>query len=263
MEDHNTDRTRLVANTAGSDFTPQSYDIASEDQELASQIASFDPLSAPSPVKLTGGGAFKAPERFTVAILSPDQQAPIKAQLAAVPVEQRGQREHQLVTAALKQNSVELRIKAGPGEGANAFQQERFQLAREIHELGVQEAAIYQQLAEVERWEPVFDEISGERVIDRNTGQQMVKAVEVIRGPRRTAMEVRAKELAYQAELLQGVEGDRREQKALKEAVETHKRQQQQLADEQEARRRGDEAIREERINARAEAYAKNRRSPL
>lgn len=263
MEDPNTDRTRLVANTSGSDFTLKSYGIAPEDAPLAAELIARDPLSAPSPVKLTGGGTFNAPERFTVGILSPDRQAPIKAQLAAVPVEQRAQREHELVVEALKQNSVELRILAGPGEGADAFQRERFAIARELHELESEELSIHAQLAEVARWIPVFNEITGERVIDPATGQQMVKAVEVIQGQRRTAMEARAKELAYRAELLRGVEGDRREERALSEAIETRKHQQQQLADEQEARRRGEEAIREERINARAEAYVKNRRSPL
>ncbi len=75
----------LVADTTGSDFTVASYDIAPEDQDRAEQLLNFDPLSAPSPVRLTGGGAFNAPERFTLAILPPEKQAPIAAELASVP----------------------------------------------------------------------------------------------------------------------------------------------------------------------------------
>ncbi|WP_416832993.1 MAG: hypothetical protein ACMUJI_07820 [Erythrobacter sp.] len=261
--DNNTDRARLVADTTGSEFEPTSYDIAPKDMPLAERLASFDPLATPSPVKLTGGGAFKAPERFTVEILPPDRRAKIEQELAQVPGSQRAQREHELVTEALKQNSVELRIKAGPGEGATPVERERFLLAREVYELENEELAILAELAKVEKAVPVFNEITGEPVIDPKTGQQQMKLIDLIQGDRRKAMEARAAEIRRQIDLLNGFEGDRRLQRALKVTVEAEKARQQQLAEEQEARRRADEIIRNERIEAKAEAYAKNRRNTL
>lgn len=252
-----TTRNELNADTTGSDFTAPDYSIAPEDHERANRITSFDPLATPSPVKLTGGGAFKAPERFSLSILPPDKQAPIQAELAKVPAAQRAELEHELVQEALKQNSLELRIKAGPGEGATPFERERFQIAREIHELETEELNIHLQLAEVSKWEPVFDEITGAPVIDPKTGQQIVKATEVITGDRRKAMEARAKELAYRVGLLKGVEGDQREQKALKATIEAEKLREQALADREEVKRMAEELAREKRLREQAETLAK------
>lgn len=263
MDNQPTDRARLVADTTGSDFNPPSYELAPEDHELANRFANFDPLATPSPVSLTGGGSFKAPELFTLKILPPEKQAPIAAQLAQLHPDVRAQREHELVTEALKQNSLELRIKAGPGQGATAFERERFSIAREIHELESEELSIHSQLAEVEKWVPVFNEVTGEPVIDAGTGRQQVQAIEHIQGDRRRAMEARAKELAYRAELLKGTEGDLREQKALKATVETEKHRQHQLAEREEVKQMADELAREKRIRQQAEALARHKGTDL
>lgn len=262
MDNTTPDRAHLVVDTTGSEFEPTSYDIAPEDLELAERLAQFDPLAVPSPVKLTGGGAFKAPERFTMSILPPDKRDGIASKLAQVPADLRSQREHELVLEALKQNSVHIRVKAGPGEGATPVERERFLIAREVYDLEKEEARIYAQLAEVERWVPVFDE-NGEQVIDPKTGQQKVQAVELVQGDRRKAMEARAAEIRRQIALLDGFEGDRRLQRALKATVEAEKARQQQLAEEQEARRMADQINRDERIKAKAEVYAKHRRHTL
>lgn len=261
MED-NTTRTRLSVDPTGSDFTVPSHDIAPEDQARAQSLLSAfnaDPLATPSPAKLTGGGAFKAPERFSLSILPPDRQGPIAAQLVQVPAHQRADREHELVVEALRQNSLELRIKAGPGEGATPLEREQFAVARDINDLEAEEIEIQRQLAEVEKWVPVYDDVTGEPVIDPRTGQQQVKAVEIIQGDRRKALEARAKELAYRAGLLRGIEGDRRIQKALAQTLELEKQQRQQLAEREEIERRAEEIAREKRINQQAEARAKFR----
>lgn len=266
MDNTSTASARLAVDTTGSDFTMPSYDIAPEDQARAQELLSAfnaDPLATPSPVKLTGGGAFKAPERFTVSILPPDKQGPIAAQLAQVPANVRAEREHELVVAALKQNSTALRIKAGPGEGATPLEREQFAVARDINELEAQEFEIQRQLAEVEKYVPVYNEITGEPVIDPRTGQQQVKAVEIIQGDRRKALEARVKELAYRADLLRGVEGDRRIQKALAQTIELEKQQKQQLADNAEIERRAEEIAREKRITQQAEARAKFKANAL
>lgn len=262
MEDINTATasTRLALDTSGSDFTVPSYNVAPEDEPRAQELLSAfnsDPLATPSPVKLTGGGAFKTPERFTLAILPPEKQAALASQLAQVPADQRAEREHELVLAALQKNSLELRIKAGPGAGATPLEREQFGLAREIHELETEELEIQRQLAEVEKAVPVYNETTGEPVIDPLTGKQMTKLVDRIQGDRRKALEARVKELAYRADLLRGPEGDRRIQRALAQTIELEKQQRQQLADRAEVERRAEEISRQKRIDKQAEALAR------
>lgn len=261
--DNSTNPDRLVAETSGSDFTLPSHAIDPEDRELAEALANFDPLAVASPVTLTGGGSFKAPERFTLSILPAEKQTPIAAQLAGVPAHLRAQREHELVTEALKQNSIELRIKAGPGAGATPVDRERLLLAREIYDLENEEAAILTQLAEVEKWVPVYDEITGRPVLDPKTGQQQLTAVDRVQGDRRKGMEARVAEIRHQIALKHGIEGDRRLERALKDSVEAEKARRQELAEEQEARRMAEQINRDERVKAKAEAYAKNRRHSL
>lgn len=260
MDNTTNDHARLVADTTGSDFTVPNYNVAPEDEPRAQELLSAfnsDPLATPSPVKLTGGGAFKTPERFTLAILPPDKQAALASQLAQVPADQRADREHELVAEALRKNSIELRIRAGLGEGASPLQREQFALARDINALEAEELEIQRQLAEVEKWVPVYDEITGEPVIDPRTGQQAVKAVERVQGDRRKALEARSKELLYRVSLLKGVEGDRRIKRALAETIELEKQQQQQLADRAEVERVAEEIAREKRIRQQAETLAK------
>jgi hypothetical protein len=261
--DNPNDPGRLTADTTGSSFTLPTHAIAPEDQERANRLASFHPLATPSPVTLTGSGSFKAPERFTLSILPPEKQAPIAAQLAQLPLGQREAREHELVTEALKQNSIELRIKAGPGPGATPVERERFLLAREVYDLERAEEAVLMQLGEVEKWVPVYDEITGKPVIDSKTGQQQLVAVQRIQGDRRKAMEARAAEIRHQIALKEGIEGDRRLQRALNLTVEAEKAREEALAIDQEARRLSEEINREVRVKALAEAYAKNRRNSL
>lgn len=263
MDNHSRNQNPLVADTTGSDFTVASYEIAPEDRDRAEQLLNFDPLSTPSPVRLTGGGAFNAPERFTLGILPPAKRGPIEAQLASVAMSDRAQREHELVTAALKQNSVELRIKAGPGEGATELDRAQFSVARDIHELETKELAIQAELAEVEKWVPVFNEVTGEPVIDPSTGQQQLVAVERVQGARRKALEAEAQELAYRADLLRGIEGDRRIQKALQATIEAEKQREQQLAEREEIKRLADELAREKRVREQAELLAKHKGTQL
>lgn len=263
MDNPNTDHTRLIADTTGSDFTVPDYAISPEDMPRAEELLNRDPLAVPSPVKLTGSGAFKTPERLTVSILPPEKQAPIAAELARLPADSRAQREHELVTEVLRQNSIELRIKAGPGEGATELDRVQLDVARAIYELEAQEFNIQLQLAEVDKWVPVVNEITGEPVIDPKTGQQQLAEVHAIQGDRRRAMEAEAKNLAYRAGLLRGVEGDRRIQKALQSTIAAEKRTQQQLDDRAEIERLSVEIAREQRIRAQAEILAKRKATEL
>lgn len=264
MNDNHETAPREAVDTSGSSLpAAQNYDIASEDQSIADELLSFDPVrDTRGPVEWIGGSQKAAPDQLTLTMLAPEQQNAVREKLRDVPQHAQAKREDQLVREALYQNSFELRIKAGPGEGANEFQKARFEIAAERYRVEKEMWQLETELAEIERWEPVFDD-EGAKVIDPQTQQQQIRAVEKVQGDRRSAMQNRIAEIRHHIELLDGPEGEMRERKGLWKAVEAVKSQQAQLADEKEARGKAAEIVRQERIDARAEAYAKGMRSSI
>ena len=241
----------LATDTRGSTFELKSWDIAPEDQPLADQIASFDPVwDTKGPTSFSG--SVKLPESIKATGLPPHLRDPIMAQLANVPVDRRDVEEQRLVSEALYQNSLGLRIAGGPGEGANTYQKAKFHLTFEIEEAEREFIRLTTELAEVERWDNTIDEL---------TGEAKPVAVERVRGQRRTAMEAQRQIASRRLDALQGTEGERRLQKALYEAVQERKSLQAQLDEDREARTRADELLREERVSERAALYAKHRRT--
>lgn len=253
-----------TADTTGSSLPPtQSYAIDPADQHIADRITNFDPVAdVPSPTTVIGG-SHKPLGDLSLKMLPPETREMLEGKLRDVPLNLRQQRENELVRQHLTEKALELRIKAGPGEGANEFQRERFHIAAERHQAEREILRITEQLAEVDRWEPILDEITGKAVIDRKTGQPQVRAIETITGERRTGLERRIAELNHKIMLLEGPEGDIRERKALHAAVQSAKSKQAQIEEDREARKLGESMNREERVKAKAEAYAKRGRNQL
>lgn len=254
-----------TADTTGSTLpAAQDYTIAPEDAELANQITNFDPVfDVPSPTTVIGGTHKPVTGELSAKMLPPEAQQEIRQKLANVPVSQAAKRENELVRQYLHEKALEVRIKAGPGAGANEFQRERFHIAAERHQAEREILRITEQLAQVDRWEPVLDPNTGKAVIDPKTGQPQVKAIETVTGERRTGLERRIDELNHKIMLLEGPEGDLRERKALHAAVQSAKAKQAQLEEDREARKLGESMNREERVKAKAEAYAKRGRNQL
>jgi hypothetical protein len=241
----------LSADTRGSTFELKSWDIDPADQPLADEIANFDPVwDTKGPTSFSG--SVRLPESIKATGLPPHLRDPIEAQLRNVPVDRRDAEEQRLVSEALYQNSLGLRIAGGPGEGANTYQKAMFHLTFEIEEAEREFIRLTTQLAEVERWDNVFDE---------STGEAKPVPVEKVRGQRRAAMEAQRQLAFRRLDALQGTEGERRRQKALYEAVQERKSLQAQLDEDREARTRADELLREERVSERAALYAKHRRT--
>ena len=231
----------LAVDTRGSDFQMKSYDIAPEDQQLANEIASFDPVyDTAGPTSFSG--SVRLPETIKATGLPPHLRDPIMAQLANMPVDRRDAEEQRLVNAALYENSLGLRIAGGPGNGANTYQHAKFSLTFDIEEAERELIRIGTQLGEVER----YDVIEGKPV-----------AVEKLRGQQRAIAEAQHKLLLHKLDQLNGIEGQRRLQRALYEAVQERKSLAAQLDDDREARALGEKLRREKRIRERAEAYAK------
>lgn len=243
--------TPLAADTRGSEFELKTYDIAPEDQQLADEIASFDPVyDTKGPTSFSG--SVKLPESIKATGLPPHLRDPIMAQLVNVPESRRDAEEQRLVNAALYENSLGVRIVCGPGEGANAFQRAKFALTFEIEEAEREAIRLGNELAEIERWD---------NLADPTTGELKPVPVEKLQGERRRGVEMQRQQMLHKLDMLNGIEGERRLAKAKFEAVQEVKALRAQLDDDREARKRADEMLRDERIDARAKLYAKHNRT--
>lgn len=255
----------LKIDPTGSDFTPTSYELPAEDKARGEQLlAEFNsnPLAAPSPVEASESIKFRAPENLTAAILPPEKRAEVERKLVNVSGSLRAEREDQLVREALIENSKAVRVRAGVGEGATPLQREQYALAGDIDRLAREEWDIQFKLAEVDRWVPVYD-AAGKPVVDDRTGQQKVEAIEKVQGERRKALEAHAASLRYRIELLNGIEGDRRIQRALAATIEAEKANARQLAERREALQMAEDMAREERVRKNAESIARMKGSKL
>lgn len=259
LNDQNTPATEpeapapLTADTRGSDFEIQSYDIDPADQALADEIASFDPvLSTRGPTEI--GRGVKLPATMKATGLSPHLRDPILAQLANVPVDRRDAEEQRLVYEALYQNGLQVRTVCGPGEGANAYEREFFALEFDRHEAA----------REIDRLGQLLGEVNGTaEIITDGDGQQRVLTIHRVQGQRRIEMEAEWRRAIHRLAQLNGLEAERRMKKAHYEAVQEVKAQRAQVEERREGVALGDQMAREERVKRIAEARAKGKRNAL
>jgi hypothetical protein len=195
-----------------SSFNVPDYGLDPADNAIAHEIVNFDPVDdVKGPVSVTGEGwAGLLPATVPLSSLPPKLAQPIIAELATVAPERRAEVEARLINAALRQNSLQLRVSAGPGEGANPYQLETFAQANERQELEREAWRLQTVLAEVSHWD---------NVTDPATGQAKPVAVEKLRGHPRQLAEGSLAEIERKLKALE-IEGPRRLNKALKQAVE-------------------------------------------
>lgn len=251
----NTIPTPLTVDTTGSEFEPESFDIAPEDHELAESFMRFDPVDdIPSPIEAEG--EFRIPARFSANMLPDAPRKWVMDQLGAVPAgEARDQREHDLTLKALRENSKDVRVRLGAGPGATEYQRELLNLDREQRELENEVNRIQNSLTEAVRLDVIGT--------DPNTGEQLTKTVYRHEGDTRRQLEFRLAEVVRQLVALEGAEGQRRERKALFNTVKTHKDQQARLSMMKEAMAKAVEINRQLEVDHMAQAFTKNRRNTL
>lgn len=243
---------------ASGDFTFESHDIDPADQAIADEIAnSFDPANTPGPVEVIG--ALPKITRISASALPPEHRDPILAAMANAPQERREAIEDRMVAEALNKVRIGLRMEAGLGKDANAYERERFNIARDFERLDKEEMAIQTELAAVDHWRPEFDD-RGYPVIDPATGQQRVKAYDKLQGEARRGRETRLREIINAKKALETVEGPRRAAKALREAVAERKRLLARTEIQAAAEKRAEEILREEEVEELARAFAKRKR---
>lgn len=242
------DTTSMRSVSTESDFSVPDYGLDPELNVIAHEIANFDPVDdTAGPVKMEGGWASMLPTTVPLTSLPPRFADPIKAKLANVSSAERPALEAKLINEALRQNSFEVRVKAGPGEGANAYQIESFAQARDKHELETRAWQLETELAEVVRWD---------NVVDQTTGQAKPVPVEKVQGHTRQLKVGELAEIQRKLSALE-IEGPNRLKDALKKAAEAEQAKRQQLADHVEVERRAREMVREDRINERAATKAR------
>lgn len=227
-------------------FEVPSYVIEPEDKHIADAILAMDPIrEVPSPFK--GFENVKQPE-LTLSSLPPELRTSVEQQLAHVPIRKREGAEATLVRAALEHNSRLVRSEAGVGEGALPFHKMLAEQAANYRQLGREFNSIGEQLVEVVRYDVRFDP---------NTGERVPVPVYAVEGLAREKLVRQQEQLSYRMDLLEGIEGQRQRQKALKETVELVKQREAQLAEEAEVQAGAEAKVREDRLAKRIAARAR------
>lgn len=226
-----------------------------DDNALAHEISSFDPLADTSGAHAESSEALRKSEFVpTVAALPPEMRPAIEGRLNGLSGEPRATLEAKLVTEAIRQRALDVRISQGAGSNADAYQREKFEMANQLRTLDREQARIMAELA-------VFDGFTTE--IDPTSGEPMPKKIWRCGGDARTANELRLRDIVIEMDHIQGAEGDRRLAAALKQAVATRRGMQDDLNILNEAKRRAADNAREERINTLADGFAKSHRTKL
>ena len=224
-----------------------SYDIAEDDAYIASTIATFDPIYGVSGPTAAIGNV-QLPTSIRAEGLSPAMRDPILAAMAKVPAESRPALEAKMVREALENNSLDLKVKCGPGADATEYQRECFSVVGDIHRLNTERLRLSRDLVEVSHWTTTIDPV---------TGVSTPLAVDKMVGERRKGWEERIRLIDNQVDALQGAEGKLRKDRALYNSVETFKRKQAEVDDHFEIQKRATAMVREERIQTAAETRAR------
>lgn len=239
---------------AVSDYTPKSYDIAPDDAAIADSIVSADPLSLPSASKMSD--TIKMPELPPLTTLDPRLRAAVEAEMRGVLPHMRESAERRAIQKVLADNARLIRSRAGYDASVGPYWQEVAAITSEYNSLLDEVARIDVAMAEVARWDNEFDA----------HGKPTPKAVPVLTGTALRHAQIRQRSLIYQASLLANEDGSpgpdasRRLQKALHEDVQLQKAKREEVAILREAEKRAEQIVRNERVEARAQALAKSKR---
>lgn len=201
--------------------------------------------------------------QMTAEAFAPEVAAAIEKQLVGLTPEQRARREPELVMQALRKASDEARILTGVGAGATPLDKTRVNIAYREQELERRIDGWSQRLYEQRGARVVIDRDTGQPVIDPATGQPKLDPIYAMSDGARAAGKAEMDELLRQLRVLQGPEGDRELDEALRETIALEKANRAQHEEHAEAMRRAAVINREARINEKAEAFARNQRNTI
>ena len=238
--------------SAGADYTGPDHGFG-DDNALADEILQQDWYADnPSAHDTSRMGARRWELPTTVDGLTPDMREPILKQLIGVKPEQRAHLETQLVRKAIEERSKDVRILTGLGDGATPLAKAQVNIAYRARELARRISATQSEL----------DEVTGSKAVtDHSTGQTVMQPLYRLTGELRYKATEEVNRLKGELSVLNGPEGDKELEQALRESVDQVKDQRQAAADLVEIDRRARESIREDELNARAELHAKHLRA--
>lgn len=248
---------RAVVTNYGN-LSTASPSIPQEHQKYAQQILAMDPLDdVPSSARSLGG---VRPITLKLEALPPDMQSDVLTRLHALPADLRQGAEPKLVEQVLREKRGSIRTRIGVGRDALPFHQEQVDIARQVSDLARKRDWLEGQIARVRELRMAKDPATGEAVVETvpALGSERLKAYgeQVLDIDRQMRLLI-AEDGGY------GIEGKKRIDAALaKSAAILHTRAAQ-MAEEAEAKRRAAEINREDRINKRAQTYARMRRDEV
>jgi hypothetical protein len=236
-----------------SNYTPPSFDIAPEDEALAESLVNQDPRELTGPV--SSNVSLNIPDVIPREWLSPSVRANVESRLEALPANGRTvAAEQSIIVQELEAYDRAVKVWGGPGPNANAYQLELHLVENEFWDAQRKFADLSNQLQTVTEVRVTFDPTTGE--------EKEVQTL-LLNGDARSAAEYQVEELKRQMRLLgpDGYEREKRLKRAKFEAVQDAKRIQEELEIDREAERRAAEIVRNERIDEKARAHAKFKRT--
>ena len=159
--------------------------------------------------------------------------------------------EQRAIAEMMTKRAVNARLMAGPGPGANPYQIEVFQLARDKYEIELQMDKVEAELQAISSHRTEYDPVTGKP-----------KAVPVFKleGEQRRQWEAKLLRLGEHLAALTGTEGESRLQRALDAAVAERKAAADRIDMRREAGARADAMVREEEVERMAKALAAKKR---
>lgn len=214
------------------------------------ELASFDYRTVPSPVEVIGDVRITAEP--SLESLPPEMRDRVNSKLTGVAAGDRAIFERQFIMKELEDNSHRLRVLAGPGKDANAYQRECFSIEREIYDLEREALRIEEELADVIGHRTVYD-------ADGNpVPVEVYRFAPETRAGRASALQ----DVRYRIMQVQR-ESSARRTAAAKLVAEQVAAQNQEMEILATAKARASEMLKQERIDHLAATFAKNRRNTV
>ena len=246
------DETMRAVVTNYGHLSPSSEGVPDDLQPFAKQVLGMDPLrDVPSSVVDNTG---VRPMKLEANALPADMRNEVLDKLHRIPREMRDGAEGRLVREVLTANRAQTRLKTGLSHDALPYHKEQVDIARQVQELTRKRDWFSEQVARVRGFETVEDP---------ETGELSSVEVPLYSSPKRAGYQDQIVDLDRQIRLLAnadgsyGIEGQRRMRTALIESAGMLQKIEAQRSEEAEARHRAVEINREQRIQRRAESYAR------
>jgi len=217
-----------------------------EELAAASSIRPLDGL--PSNWTVKGNPSHPGFLTPSISALSPNDQTIVRQRAGSADPEAV----QKALLGFLQEKRAEARVLTGAGEGATEAERTALEQMGTMRQLSREAERIEAELADVVEYR--------NEIID---GQPTPVPVYRYNREGRTAREARLNEIKHEMALVAGIEGERDLERAVRSDVMRTRELNRQFAERAEAKALGEKMLRDERVKAQAETYAKHRRHTL